>query len=43
MRGRPESASCGGTVLALPLLVYGVQVPVALATTFDNVSGLFLS
>ena len=35
MRGRPA-----GTVLALPLLGSGVQVSVALATTFDNVSRL---
>ena len=40
MRGRPESASCAGTVLALPLLGSGVQVSVALANTCDNVSWL---
>ena len=40
MRGWPESTSCASLVLALPLMVCGVQVSVALTNTCDKVSWL---
>ena len=42
MRGWPDSASCARTVLTLSLFVFRVQITIAIATTFDNVSGLFI-